>query len=103
MSEDTNNSSIQLALQIITTLNSIPPHTSLSFVLDQSGLDALQEIAEIVEEKFPKNMTNMRAAAIETLAPLTEGHPNVPLNVNLTEEDIKALQKIQEILERDLD
>lgn len=78
------------------------PEKSISFLLDESGYSAVEALVVIAEEKIPKNMPKIQASALETLKPLLEQPANSYVNMNLTKEDIKALSKVLEYVEREL-
>jgi hypothetical protein len=47
-------------------------------------------------------MPKIQAAALETLKPLLDQEANTYVNMNLSEGDIKALNKVLEYVEREL-
>lgn len=90
----------QIGKEIISVLMNLRVEQSFSFVLNEEGHQALQALVDLTEEKMPKNMTRLLESAMETLSPLTNFEPGDPLNVNLNEDDLKAMEKIMELIER---
>lgn len=90
----------QIGKEIISALVSLRPEKSFSFVLNEEGHQALKALVDLTEEKMPKNMTRMLDSVVETLSPLTNYEPGAPLNVNLNEDDLKAMEKVMELVER---
>jgi hypothetical protein len=78
------------------------PERSISFMLDDDLFASVEALVALAEEKIPKNMPKIQAAALEALKPLLEQSPNSYVNMNLNEEDIKAMAKLLEYVEREL-
>ena len=100
--ENMNNDVFEVGKNLLDLLVVQPPERSISFLLDDSGYAAVEALVSLAEEKLPKNMSKIQAAALETLKPLLEQPANSYVNMNLTEEDIKALSKVLEYVEREL-
>ena len=98
-----NNGIPQLGIEIASTLSELMPEKSLSFSLNKEGFEAVNWLVELTEEKMPKNMHVLKENAMEALTPITEGDAGTPLNVNFTEDELKALAKVLEIAEREVD
>ena len=98
-----NNGIQQLGVQIASTLSELMPERSLSFSLNEEGFEAVNWLVELIEEKMPKNMHVLKENAMEALTSITEGEVGTPLNVNFTEDELKALEKVLEIAEREMD
>ena len=78
------------------------PERSISFMLDDQLFASVEALVTLAEEKIPKNMPKIQAAALEALNPLLEQSPNSYVNMNLNEEDIKAMAKLLEYVDREL-
>ena len=98
-----NIDSIEVAQQIVGTLVGIKPLNSLSFTLSEEGVDAVNETVKLVEWGIGKNKTKIKKAALDTLKPLAESEPAKPINVNLTEFEIKTMEEVLELIERALE
>jgi hypothetical protein len=98
-----NNGIQQLGVQIASTLSELMPEKSLSFSLNEEGFEAVKWLVELTEEKMPKNMHVLKENAMEALNLITNGEAGIPLNVNFTEDELKALAKVLEIAEREVD
>jgi polyhydroxyalkanoate synthesis regulator protein len=90
----------RLGKEILAKLASLRPEKSFSFVLNEDGHEAIRALIELTEEKMPKNMNRLLESAMATFIPLSEFEPGTPLNVNLNEDDIKAMEKVLELAER---
>jgi hypothetical protein len=97
-----NNGILQLGIEIASTLSELMPEKSLSFSLNEEGFEAVNWLVELTKEKMPKNMHVLKENAMEALTQITEGEAGTPLNVNFTEDELKALAKVQEIAEREV-
>ncbi len=78
------------------------PEKSISFMMDDDLFAALEALVTLAEEKIPKNMPKIQAAALEALKPLLDQPANSYVNMNLNEDDIKAMAKLLEYVEREI-
>ncbi len=78
------------------------PGRSISFLMDEPLYESVEALIGITEDKLPKNMPKIQAAALESLNSLLEQQTNNYVNMNLSKEDIKALAKVLEYVEREL-
>ena len=95
-----NLESLKYSQNIISVLAGLRPEKSLSFMLTDEGVEAVKEMMTLTDAKMPGNMPKLKEAALQVLAPLTEFESAVPRNVNLTEYEIKAMAKVQELVEK---
>jgi hypothetical protein len=93
----------QLGVQIIGTLSELMPERSMSFSLSEEGFEAVRWLVELTKEKMPKNMHVLKESALEALTQISKGKAGTPLNVNFSEDELKALAKVLEIAEREVD
>ena len=108
MSTDNNRIEINVvdlgtAMEIIETLAGLKPLTSFSFSLNEEGVSAVNEVLRLVEWGIGKNKPKLKEAALDVLLPLVEPEPGTPLNVNLTEYEVKSLVEVLALIVRALD
>ena len=100
---DINKESLSIGLEIVQCFTELKPRTSLSFTLSEEGVNAVNEVLALAESGIGDNAHKLKGAALEVFNGILE-HPNgAPINVNLTKYDIKAMEKVKQIIERTLD
>ena len=97
-----NNKDLQTAQDIVGAITNIKPLTSLSFTLNAEGVTAINETLRLVEWGIGKNKPKLKETALDVLSPLGEADQGMPLNVNLTEYEIKALEEVLALIERSI-
>ena len=93
---------LQTAQKIVNTVIAIKPLTSFSFTLKGEGLTALKETLRLIEWGIGKNKLKLKEAAIDVLSPLVDVDQGLPVNVNLTEYEIKAMEEVSALIERSI-
>jgi hypothetical protein len=91
---------LQTAQEIIGTFVNLKPLTSFSFTLNGQGLTAVKETLRLIEWGIGKNKPKLREAALDVLSPLVDDDQGVPINLNLTEYEIKAMEEVSVLIER---
>jgi hypothetical protein len=89
--------------EIIEHLAGLKPYTSLSFVLNEEGFTAVDEVKRLAEWGIPGNRTKLKQAAMDVLTPLLEFPHDTPLNVNLTEFDVKSMGEVLMVIDRSME
>jgi hypothetical protein len=98
-----NEESLNIGLEIVQQLSEVKPLSSLSFTLSDQGVDAVNEVLELTEWGIGKNAYKLKEAAIEVFSDILEQPDGTPVNVNLTEYEIKAMEKVTDLIEKSLD
>ena len=88
------------AAEIISILAQQRPEKSLSFVLSAEGADAVSDMIKIVAWGIGGNKPKIKATAFEVLGSINEVPSGAPVNVNLTEHEIKAMQEVLAAVEK---
>lgn len=91
---------LQTAQEIIGAFTNLKPLTSFSFTLNDEGLTALKETLRLIEWGIGKNKLKLKEAALEVLSPLSDDDQGAPININLTEYEIKAMEEVSVLIER---
>jgi hypothetical protein len=94
---------IEIAKEIFSTLSALRPLQSFSFSLDTNGMDALNETLVLIDWGIGGNKPKLKEAALEVVTPLSEREAGSPLNVNLTEYEIKAMEEVASVIARALE
>ena len=98
-----NEESLCIGLEIVQCLSEIKPLQSLSFTLSNEGVIAVNEVSTLTEEGIGKNAYKLKEAALDVFNAILEHPDGVPINVNLTEYEIKAMKTVMDVIERSLD
>lgn len=93
---------LQTAGEIIETIANIKPLTSLSFTLNSDGITALKETLKLIEWGIGNNKPKLKEAALAVLSPLVDIDKGLPMNVNLSEYEIKAMTEVLALIERSI-
>lgn len=96
MSEDVkiNPEILHDAREIFMVLAQQRPEHSLSFVLSAEGSEAINDTFKIVEWGIGGNKSKIKATALELLDMISEVPSGTPVNVNLTEYELKAMWEV---------
>lgn len=98
-----NEESLGIGLEIVQCLSEIKPLSSFSFTLNDAGVDAINEVLALTEWGIGKNAYKLKEAAMDVFSDILEHPDGAPVNVNLTEYEIKAMNKVTDLIERSLD
>jgi hypothetical protein len=85
---------VEKSLEIFTTLAELRPEKSLSFVLTEEGVEAMQEAIKLTDWGIGGNKPKLKEAAIECLEQMGEAEAGAPVNVNFTEYELKAMTEV---------
>jgi hypothetical protein len=88
------------AKEIFGTLALQRPEHSLSFVLSSEGAEAVFDTIKIVEWGIGGNKPKLKATALEVLGNIGAVDAGSPINVNLTEYEIKAMGEVVEAIDK---
>lgn len=94
---------VEKSKEIFTSLSDLRPEKSLSFVLTEDGVEAIQEAKKLAEWGIGGNKPKLKAAAIECLDHMGEAEAGTPVNVNFSEYEIKAILEVLSVIERALE
>jgi len=98
--ETDGKSVYHIGREIASSLAGLRAEHSFSFILNEEGHVALKELIDLSDDKIPKNMTRIKESIDEVFGSLSDKEPGTPLNVNLSEDDIKAMEKVLELVDR---
>jgi hypothetical protein len=98
-----NEESLGIGLEIVQCLSEIKPLSSLSFKLNDEGVEAVNEVLALAEWGIGKNAYKLKEAALDVFNGMLEHPDGAPINVNLTEYEIKAMKTVMDLIERSLD
>lgn len=98
-----NEESLGIGLEIVQQLSELKSLSSFSFTLSDEGVDAVNEVLELTEWGIGENAYKLKEAAIGVFSDILEHPDGAPVNVNLTEYEIKAMEKVTDLIERSLD
>ena len=88
------------AKEIFSTLADQRPEHSLSFVLSKEGTEAVLDSIKIVEWGIGGNKPKLKEAALEVLGDISAIDAGSPINVNLTEYELKAMGEVVMAIEK---
>ena len=97
-----NIEDLQTAQEIFGTIVKIKPLTSFSFTLNGEGLTAIKETLRLVEWGIGKNKPKLKEAAIDILSPVVDVDQGLPININLNEYEIKAIEEVLALIDRSI-
>jgi hypothetical protein len=98
-----NEKALGIGLEIVQNLSELKPLSSLSFTLSNEGVEAVDEVLTLSEWGIGKNAYKLKEAALEIFNDILEHPMGAPINVNLTEYEIKAMKTVMELIESSLD
>ena len=78
---------ISQSREIVENLVELRPYTSFSFVLNDDGYAAVEEVISLAEWGIGRNKSRIKEMALEVLSRLIAHPAGTPLNVNLTEKE----------------
>ncbi|MFN2146292.1 MAG: hypothetical protein ACK2T7_13140 [Anaerolineales bacterium] len=94
---------LELAKEIFGTLAEQRPEQSLSFVLSDDGEEAVSDAVKIVEWGIGGNKSKLKATALEVLEEMDQVPAGAPININLTEYELKAMEEVVAAVEKAID
>ncbi len=94
---------LDLAKEIFGTLAEQRPEQSLSFVLSDEGGVAVSDAVKIVEWGIGGNKSKLKATALEVLEEMGQVPAGAPININLTEYELKAMEEVVAAIEKAID
>ena len=98
-----NPERLELAEEIFQTLAELRPEKSLSFTLSAEGAEAVQDALLTTEWGIGGNKPKLKEAALEVLGAINEVPQGQPVNVNLTEYEIKAMGEVVDAVKKAAD
>jgi hypothetical protein len=93
----------ELGIEIFTVFSELPPEKSLSFVLTEEGVEAIQLAPTLVDWGIGGNKPKLKQTALECLSLMQDAEAGVPVNVNFTEYEIKAMGEVLGVFEKALE
>ncbi len=76
---------------------------SFSFTLTDEGFRSIPETIRVVEWGIGGNKSKLKATALEILSGIEEIDQGLPVNVNMSEYDLKSMEEVVLALEKALD
>jgi len=98
-----NEESLNVGLEIVQCLSELKPLSSLSFTLSNEGVDAVNQVFALAEWGIGKNAYKLKESALKVFNDILEHPDGAPINVNLTEYEIKAMNMVMDLIDRSLD
>ena len=98
-----NEKALGIGLEIVQSLSELKPLSSLSFTLSNEGVEAIDEMLALSEWGIGKNAYKLKEAALGVFEDILEHPMGAPINVNLTEYEIKAMKTVRELIDTSLD
>ena len=93
---------VEKAKEIFSALSELKPEKSMSFVLTEEGIEAIQEAEKLAEWGIGGNKPKLKLAAIDCLEMIGAGEAGEPVNVNFTEYELKAVAEVLAVIDRAL-
>ena len=91
---------LENAREIFSTLAQQRPEHSVSFVLSNEGFRAVEDTIKVVEWGIGGNKSKLKSTALEILAWISSVPNGAPVNVNLTEYELKSMGEVVEAIEK---
>lgn len=85
---------LEISKKVFGTLAELRPEHSFSFSLTPEGADALQDAVKIVEWGIGGNKPKLKATALEIMERMVQIEHGRPINVNLTEYEVKSMEEV---------
>lgn len=93
----------ELAAEIVAALAALRPEKSLSFVLSPEGKLAVEQAISITDWGIGGNKPKLKETALENLSLINNIEAGHPVNVNLTDYEIKAMGEVLDVIRRVLE
>jgi hypothetical protein len=94
---------VEKAKEIISVLSEMRHDKSMSFALTEEGFEAIREAEKLAEWGIGGNKPKLKEAAFVCLEMIGSGEPGIPVNVNFTEYELKAIGEVLAVIERALE
>lgn len=89
-----------VAKEVFSTLSEQRAEHSFSFLLTEDGFNSIPDTIKVVEWGIGGNKSKLKATALEILDEIVAVDQGVPINVNLTEYELKSMEEVALALEK---
>jgi hypothetical protein len=90
-------------VEIFDVLSGLTPEKSLSFVLTDEGVEAIQLAIALTEWGIGGNKPKLKETALECLNQISEVDAGDPVNVNFTEYEVKSMEEVLAVFQKALE
>ncbi len=94
---------LETAREVFVTISEQRPEHSFSFVLTEEGYHALEDAIKVVEWGIGGNKPKLKETALEQLAEFMNIAQGNPVNINMTEYELKSMGEVVEAIDKALD
>ncbi len=94
---------IRTSMGIFTQLADFQPHSSISFLMTEQILSAVQEGRRLTAWGIAKNKTKLKEAALKIIDQIVLISPGDPVNLNLDEYQLKSMIEVASLHARVLE
>jgi hypothetical protein len=91
---------LSVAKEVFSTLSEQRAEHSFSFLLTEDGFNSISDTIKVVEWGIGGNKSKLKATALEILEEFATVDQGVPINVNLTEYELKSMEEVALALEK---
>jgi len=92
-----------LAKEIFTTIAEQRPEHSISFMLSNEGAEAVSDTIKIVGWGIGGNKPKLKSTALEVLDEMSQVPAGGPVNINLIEYEMKAMEEVVAAIDKAID
>ena len=85
---------IKTGLDIFNQLANFQPHSSISFLMTDQILSAIQEGKHLTDWGMAKNKTKLKETALEIMDQIIMVAPGDPVNLNLDDYQLKSMAEV---------
>jgi hypothetical protein len=88
---------IKTSRRIFNKLSDFQPYSSISFIMTDQILSAVQEGRRLTDWGMAKNKTKLKDAALEIIDEMSLVSPGDPVNLNLDDYQLKSMAEVSSI------
>ena len=94
---------LEIAVDVFKTLSEQRAEHSFSFLLTEDGYNAVPDVIKVVEWGIGANKSKLKTTALEILTEIAEVEQGVPINVNMTDYELKSMVEVAQAIEKALE
>jgi hypothetical protein len=98
-----DETALETSLEVIQGIADFQPYSSISFLVTENILEAVEEASQLVDWGMAKNKHKMKETALDIMENIQELEPGEPVNLNLDEYELKSIAAAADLIERALD
>ena len=91
---------LSVSKEVFSTLSEQRAEHSFSFLLTADGFNSIPDTIKVVEWGIGGNKSKLKATALEILNEIAAVDQGMPINVNLTEYELKSMEEVALALEK---